>query len=278
MTMFGFDAPTTTERLETIAPALFEAGFGWMEMGDLEEHPRGYGEALDRIIARYQPHLSVHCQYKHIYPSAENKEIRQASLAVLRRGIDLAARWGASVAVMHGGQSEVDGLPPAGHPLYEAAREVLSASRASHHRRLREVMPALGDYAASRSVWLAVENLFLPRDLLRSPQEMVALLDGLGEQVGMCLDIGHAHVAGVAPEAFVETLGHRIWHAHIHGNDGQCDSHRPLAQSDERLAVCVPAIVAANHDVRLIFELNVFDCTVEEIIADRQLLVSLLTK
>lgn len=277
MMTFGFDAPATTERLATIAPVLLEAGFEWIEIADREEHTPGYWKALDEIVARYRPRLSVHCQYEQITPTAKNREIREASLAVIKRGVDLAARWGASVAVMHGGQSSVDWSPPPGHPLHGAAMEALAADRARHHRRLREVLPALADYATARGVRLVVENLFLPWDLLLAPPEVAALLAGeLAEQVGMCLDIGHAHVAGFAPEAFVAALGDSIWHAHVHGNDGLWDGHQPLAQSDMRLATSLPAIIAASPDACLIFELNVFNCTVEEIIADRQLLASLL--
>ncbi|OQY24867.1 MAG: hypothetical protein B6I35_00600 [Anaerolineaceae bacterium 4572_32.2] len=270
MTPFGFDTPTTAERLGTIAPPLLEAGFDWIEIEDLADHPPAYWQMLNKIVARYEPRLSVHCEYRHLAPAAQDAEIRDASLTVIRRGIDLAARLGANIAVIHGGKCDVDGLPPESHPLHPLAMQLLSASREQHHRRLRQVLPALADYAATHCVRLTVENLFLPCDLLRSPDEMAVLLDGLEGQVGMCLDVGHAHVAGFAPQAFVQALGARIWHVHVHGNDGQCDSHRTLAQSDGALARSLPAVAAANPDACLLFELTMSNYSPQAILADRE--------
>jgi sugar phosphate isomerase/epimerase len=276
MTHFGFDAPIATERLRTIAPPLLEAGFDWIEVEDLAEHSSAYWRTLDEIVTRYRPRLSVHCEYRHVAPAAQDPELCDAALVVIRRGIDLAARLGASVAVMHGGRCDVDGLPPESHPLRPVVIELLSASREQHHRRLRRLLPALADYAAARSVHLTIENLFKPWELLRSPDEMAALLDGLEERVGACLDVGHAHVAGFAPQAFVQTLGSHIWHVHIHGNDGQFDSHRPLALSDSALARSLSTIAAANPQACLLFELNLSACSLPEIMADRELVEHLL--
>jgi sugar phosphate isomerase/epimerase len=276
MAHFGFDAPTTTERLRTIAPPLLEAGFDWIEVEDLSEHSPAYWRALDEVVARYGPRLSVHCEYRHLAPAAQDPELRDAALAVIRRGIDLAVRLGADVAVMHGGECDLDGLPPEDHPLRPLAMQLLSASREQHHHRLRQVLPALADYAVARGVRLTIENLFLPWHLLRSPEEMAGLLDDLDGQAGACLDVGHAHVAGFAPQAFLQALGNRIWHLHVHGNDGLCDSHRPLAQCDDALARSLPPITSANPEACLLFELNLSHCSVPEILADRELAESLL--
>lgn len=276
MTHFGFDAPTTAERLRTIAPPLLGAGFDWIEVEDLAEHSSTYWRTLDEIVARYRPCLSVHCEYRHLAPAAPDPELCDAALAVIRRGIDLAARLGAGVAVMHGGNCDLDSLPPEGHPLRPMAMQLLSASREEHHRRLRHVLPTLADYAAARRVRLTIENLLLPWHLLRSPEEMAGMLDGLSGRAGACLDIGHAHVAGFTPHAFLQALGQRIWHLHVHGNDGQCDSHRPLAQGDGELAHSLSSIIAANPEACLLFELNLSYCPVPEILADREWVESLL--
>jgi sugar phosphate isomerase/epimerase len=276
MAHLGFDAPTTPERLRTIVPPLLEGGFDWIEVEDLAEHSPSYWRTLDEIVARYRPRLSVHCEYRHLAPAAQDPELREAALTVIRRGIDLAARLGAGVAVMHGGHCDLDGLPPEDHPLRPLAMQLLSASREQHHRRLRRVLPALAEYAVARGVHLTVENLFLPWHLIRSPEELAGLLEGLEEQAGACLDVGHAHVAGFAPQAFLQALGNRIWHLHVHGNDGLCDSHRPLAQCDHALARSLSPITAANREACLLFELNLSYCSVSEILADRELAESLL--
>jgi hypothetical protein len=46
-------------------------------------------------------------------------------------------------------------------------------------------------------------------------------------ELHFCLDLGHAQMAGVSPEAFLEALGPRLIHVHAHTNDGRYDLHLP---------------------------------------------------
>jgi sugar phosphate isomerase/epimerase len=61
------------------------------------------------------------------------------------------------------------------------------------------------------------------------PAPAVALLDSLrGYPCGFCLDVGHAHAFTVlAPRLWVERLGPRILHLHVHDNLGDDDRHLP---------------------------------------------------
>jgi sugar phosphate isomerase/epimerase len=59
------------------------------------------------------------------------------------------------------------------------------------------------------------------------PAPAVALLDSLkGYPCGFCLDVGHAHAfTTLPPRAWVERLGPRIVHLHVHDNAGDDDRH-----------------------------------------------------
>ena len=270
---WGFEAPHTASQLKDLAPVLLEAGFEWMEIEDPTYQTEAYQQALNDIMARYRPLLSVHCQYRHVFPASENPDIRSVSLAIIRQGIDQAARLGAGLAVMHGGKSHIDSLPPADHPARPGAVATLSAGRTRGHEQLRSVLPALAEYAASREVRLVIENLFQPWDLLCTPDEVADLLDEMAGLVGFCLDVGHANVAGFPPTVFTDTLGRHIRHLHLHGNDGQFDAHRPLSQSSHELVQSVQsAIAGTDPDVCLLIELSTFGCTADEFIADLELL------
>lgn len=76
--------------------------------------------------------------------------------------------------------------------------------------------------ASRRGLALAVE---FPRKF--SPEAIVDLIDGVdGGPVGVCLDVGHANLAGGAPEA-IELLSGYVTIVHLHDNQGREDSHRP---------------------------------------------------
>jgi sugar phosphate isomerase/epimerase len=75
---------------------------------------------------------------------------------------------------------------------------------------------------------------------------MADLIDGLEDpRVRMCLDVGHAHVVTV-PEydvyQWIEILGKRIGHFHLHNNDGTADTHQSMDDGTldmKRVLACI---------------------------------------
>lgn len=80
---------------------------------------------------------------------------------------------------------------------------------------------------AGRSVEVCLENSWG-----HSPELLAAEVDGIDlPNVGACLDVGHAHLQGGSPQdQWVDVLGPRICHMHLHDNDGSSDQH--LAAGD----------------------------------------------
>ncbi len=86
---------------------------------------------------------------------------------------------------------------------------------------LRRTVEHVSEHAAERGIALAIEfPVTLPA------AEAAALIESLeGAPVGVCLDIGHAHLADGAPEA-IELLSGYILTAHLDDNHGREDGHR----------------------------------------------------
>jgi len=81
-------------------------------------------------------------------------------------------------------------------------------------------------------VQVALENLSVyASDLLHGPEALKAVTDEAG--LKNCLDFGHAHLEHTlwgdggehAISRYLEALGERIIHLHLHGNDGSADQH-----------------------------------------------------
>jgi sugar phosphate isomerase/epimerase len=112
----------------------------------------------------------------------------------------------------------------------------------------------LGAFAHPLGVRLLVENLTSEPT---TPQHLITILDlGHLTSIGMCLDLGHAHITvGVAQS--IETLGNRIVSVHAHDNHGMKDEHlwpgdgtidwSATAASLKTLAK-PPAVVLEIHD------------------------------
>jgi sugar phosphate isomerase/epimerase len=80
---------------------------------------------------------------------------------------------------------------------------------------------------AALGVTVAFENVEEP-----DPASAIALLGSLrAYPCGFCLDVGHAHaVTALEPRDWVERLGTRIVHLHVHDNLGDDDRHLPPGQ------------------------------------------------
>lgn len=80
----------------------------------------------------------------------------------------------------------------------------------------------LGAFARPLGVRLLVENLLSDAT---TPEHLVTILEmGHLPNVGVCLDLGHAHINQSVAEA-ITTLGDRIISVHVHDNHGTKDEH-----------------------------------------------------
>jgi sugar phosphate isomerase/epimerase len=80
----------------------------------------------------------------------------------------------------------------------------------------------LGAFAKPLGVKLLVENL---TNDATTPEHLVTILDlGHLDNVGICLDLGHANLTVGIPEA-VSVLGGRVVSLHVHDNHGTRDEH-----------------------------------------------------
>ncbi len=92
-------------------------------------------------------------------------------------------------------------------------------------RTLEDAMTAvehLQTYARPLGVRLLLENI---QNEVTTPAHLLEILQvGHFDDVGLCLDLGHAHLAeGVMPA--LETMSDRLRTAHIHDNHGERDEH-----------------------------------------------------
>ena len=80
----------------------------------------------------------------------------------------------------------------------------------------------LGAFARPLGVRLLIENLLSDPT---TPEHLITVLEmGHLKDIGICLDLGHAHVTVGVAEA-IGTLGKRIVSVHVHDNHGVKDEH-----------------------------------------------------
>jgi sugar phosphate isomerase/epimerase len=78
-------------------------------------------------------------------------------------------------------------------------------------------------FAKPLGVQLLVENI---TNELSTPERLLELLHaGRFEDIGVCFDVGHAHIMSSVPQAY-EVLKDRIRSTHVHDNNQEHDDHR----------------------------------------------------
>ena len=63
-----------------------------------------------------------------------------------------------------------------------------------------------------------------PFTMCKRPDELLSLLEGT--EIGVCFDVGHAHVSGTMDSFFAHSPG--FVNVHIHDNRGERDEHLPI--------------------------------------------------
>lgn len=97
---------------------------------------------------------------------------------------------------------------------------------------LRYLAPFIED-AKKHGVGIAVENMVDYRGNRRrycggDPEELIELVDMINDEaVGICIDTGHAHQAGIDVGSYIRMAGDRIKSTHINDNNREGDSHLP---------------------------------------------------
>ncbi|MDR3746920.1 MAG: sugar phosphate isomerase/epimerase [Acidobacteriota bacterium] len=135
--------------------------------------------------------------------AAVEKIQRIAVMDEIKRAIEVAEQAPFQFLVQHVGIS------------HEEADELKMEAAVSSLEHLHAFAKPLG-------VQLLVENI--PNEL-STPEKLLELLHvGRFEDIGVCFDVGHAHIMSSVPQAF-ELLKDRIRSTHVHDNNKDHDAH-----------------------------------------------------
>jgi sugar phosphate isomerase/epimerase len=146
--------------------------------------------------------------------ASADPDARAHAVSEVERALHIARRIPVAVLVTH-----------VGLPRWQRAENPAGDTRAAARRSIEE----LQRIAAPLGVRIAVE--VIPNELSRAAslvhfvEEDLALAEDLeGAGVGICLDLGHAHLDGDVVDA-IETVSEHLIATHVHDNRGRADDH-----------------------------------------------------
>jgi len=188
---------------------LADTGFEWLEMSCAASP---LGQLWEQDAARAQRFAqaagmnitSVHDpdagRFLDVADDAQRRAGIHATMAYFRH----CAEADAKLVVVH----------PTSQGKFSSPQELAAVSR-----RSRESLVELADLADELGIRMAVENLPTAGPPERPDGRVSGLLrltEGLGEHVGICLDIGHTWMSGHSPVEEIHAAGAKLFSLHIH--------------------------------------------------------------
>lgn len=140
--------------------------------------------------------------------SAADEIQRGTAVKNMEKSVDAAIALGSDALVVH----------PGG--------ETSPGDREFRTRQAKKSLGEILEYCRGKKIKISLENM-LPSYVGDSCKEALAIAAGFGnEQLGICLDTGHAHINGEDLVAAVKLIGTKLLSLHVHDNNGKEDAHR----------------------------------------------------
>lgn len=191
------------------------------------------------ILNSFNLQYTIHAPFMDVNIASLSSKSRANSIEQIKDSINLANEIDAGVVVVHPGLVPFL-LKDQPEKIYEIADKSIEE---------------LGKYSDDLGITTTIENMPAFESMIY--QDMNRLNETLEKfDMGMTLDIGHAHHSGISPN---EMYFDSIKHIHVHDNFGDDDSHLAFGEGSIDLKGIINDFEKKNYDGIYIIEVNDYD-------------------
>lgn len=234
--------------LEELLLRVAKAGFYEIEIcvGDTESWFRDPGRTRHLLQSTGVALREVHVPREGWDVGALDEAARRASIEAVEATLTKTAELGCGMVIYHPNR-----------PVLITTQEEYDAVWA----RSRESLETVAERARTAKINISVENMLSLGDLWPGARvaELLKLIEGLGDHVGICLDTGHAHFNGLDVASEALEGGPRLFALHVHDNDGSDNQHLPPGRGTIDWNAFLDALDETDFDGPRTFEVRRHD-------------------
>jgi sugar phosphate isomerase/epimerase len=171
-----------------------------------------------------------------------DSDARHATLREMETALNIAATVPFSYFVVH------LGVPDARQPGWDVSRD--DNHRDAAIRSVEDIHAMAERAGVTVALELMVNSLSTAPDLVEMLERSFE-----GADLGICMDVGHAHILGDTAEA-IETTSEYLVTTHLHDNRGQNDDHLVPFQGSIDWAATIMAFEKIGYDGVLMYEVK----------------------
>ncbi len=161
---------------------------------------------VSHILRSHELSCTMHAPFTDVSLGAVDSRVRMISIERIKFAIDLSALFKAESMVFHTGWER---------KIYADAQDIWLENFCAS---LEKVL----DHAERSEISIMLENVFE----LDTRQHIEIFRRFPQDRLGFCLDAGHVYAFSKTPlSKWIDDLGERIGHLHLHDNHGDDDEH-----------------------------------------------------
>ena len=209
--------------LEEMFAFIYSSGLDGMEIWAQHWFEKEYSvEEYRKLSALYPLRTIVHSCSWDLNPSSLNEGIRQASIAEIKKSIDLAVNLNANEVTVH-----------PGHATITNEMEI-------YYERMHQSLQEILEYAKQKRVDVSLEIMEqIPKEFVTSVCEMKKITQEMEEKFCYTLDIAHCEDKKEITAALQQ--GKHFSKIHISNRQGM-RLHTPLAEGDYNFTEILPML------------------------------------
>jgi sugar phosphate isomerase/epimerase len=197
---------------------------------------------IPKIMRKYNLSYSVHAPFHDLNIAGLNERVRRLSLIEALEALDLVAKIGSEILVLHPGKRTTIEVPD----------EVYLRRSIAAIKEVSEKVKGLG-----LNVRIGLENMDSKRThFANTPECLLSILRGVNSpNLGITFDVAHANTC-MDPVEFFRQVSDKVVHVHLSDNKGPTSSsfHMPLGTGSVNLLEVFRELRYAGYEGMLIVE------------------------